>query len=48
MDRNAYLKLSIAERVGQARKSLWIETAVLVGVIGVLPGQARKSLWIET
>ena len=34
--------------MGQARKSLWIETAqAKVHIEGYL-GQARKSLWIET
>ena len=34
--------------LGQARKSLWIET-ILVQIINIdFPGQARKSLWIET
>ena len=33
---------------GQARKSLWIETARKREVWGSCTGQARKSLWIET
>ena len=33
---------------GQARKSLWIETANHSSVCFRLLGQARKSLWIET
>ena len=33
---------------GQARKSLWIETALSRPFIPNLNGQARKSLWIET
>ena len=33
---------------GQARKSLWIETAVTAAVGQSVQGQARKSLWIET
>ena len=33
---------------GQARKSLWIETAILQNRIDFCGGQARKSLWIET
>ena len=35
--------------MGQARKSLWIETAMGSVFIRAVPqGQARKSLWIET
>ena len=34
--------------MGQARKSLWIETGVLYGEGAQSEGQARKSLWIET
>ena len=35
--------------IGQARKSLWIETqAELIVNAFQRPGQARKSLWIET
>ena len=33
---------------GQARKSLWIETANSKYVVAATFGQARKSLWIET
>ena len=33
---------------GQARKSLWIETASVTRPIIKNKGQARKSLWIET
>ena len=33
---------------GQARKSLWIETARLNQLPVFYSGQARKSLWIET
>ena len=33
---------------GQARKSLWIETARNAGGYTGKYGQARKSLWIET
>ena len=33
---------------GQARKSLWIETAKLTNPFILTLGQARKSLWIET
>ena len=34
--------------MGQARKSLWIETGVIYITPPSVPGQARKSLWIET
>ena len=34
--------------MGQARKSLWIETYQLEGKQFHHHGQARKSLWIET
>ena len=34
--------------IGQARKSLWIETIRYGGMHIVFKGQARKSLWIET
>ena len=34
--------------MGQARKSLWIETSVYKQLIALHSGQARKSLWIET
>ena len=34
--------------VGQARKSLWIETIRRKIVGSGVEGQARKSLWIET
>ena len=33
---------------GQARKSLWIETSLLICLFVSATGQARKSLWIET
>ena len=33
---------------GQARKSLWIETAMVLRPGFPRIGQARKSLWIET
>ena len=36
------------EKLGQARKSLWIETTNDLGRLVFLAGQARKSLWIET
>ena len=35
-------------QVGQARKSLWIETKTLKFGKMFRRGQARKSLWIET
>ena len=35
-------------RLGQARKSLWIETQHSLQVFPAHFGQARKSLWIET
>ena len=34
--------------LGQARKSLWIETLNLHRTTDYIHGQARKSLWIET
>ena len=34
--------------MGQARKSLWIETSIINISIFRKVGQARKSLWIET
>ena len=34
--------------VGQARKSLWIETCLYFKSVWHFSGQARKSLWIET
>ena len=34
--------------LGQARKSLWIETSPHPKICGRNEGQARKSLWIET
>ena len=34
--------------LGQARKSLWIETYSLETPLMAVVGQARKSLWIET
>ena len=34
--------------MGQARKSLWIETTEQPAGAGTSFGQARKSLWIET
>ncbi len=35
-------------RLGQARKSLWIETGNAQEILDRVYGQARKSLWIET
>ena len=35
-------------KVGQARKSLWIETNKRAFLPYQWGGQARKSLWIET
>ena len=35
-------------KIGQARKSLWIETPRKALASGLKVGQARKSLWIET
>ena len=49
MDRN--LKTHSAKEcwaVGQARKSLWIETYLPCRNVHMVYGQARKSLWIET
>ena len=34
--------------LGQARKSLWIETCPYIEFFIPSKGQARKSLWIET
>ena len=34
--------------IGQARKSLWIETMTQLFWNTIQFGQARKSLWIET
>ncbi len=34
--------------MGQARKSLWIETSYPNVRCPICVGQARKSLWIET
>ena len=34
--------------MGQARKSLWIETLCVNHQAESINGQARKSLWIET
>ena len=34
--------------MGQARKSLWIETIEAIDNANMIYGQARKSLWIET
>ena len=49
MDRNPCSLFPVIFPVyGQARKSLWIETAAVSRSPSALPGQARKSLWIET
>ena len=48
MDRNFNHLLNIRWKIGQARKSLWIETDKLSKAYFVEEGQARKSLWIET
>ena len=37
-----------ALKIGQARKSLWIETEQRIRNDTMRRGQARKSLWIET
>ena len=48
MDRNFDVSTVYVVSVGQARKSLWIETVARSSHIFDVPGQARKSLWIET
>ena len=48
MDRNNNETAEITFEIGQARKSLWIETMPLLSFHLVCSGQARKSLWIET
>ena len=48
MDRNNNETAEITFEIGQARKSLWIETRGVSNMLYVSPGQARKSLWIET
>ena len=48
MDRNTEQRADLVQQMGQARKSLWIET-IKTGLDFQRPdGQARKSLWIET
>ena len=48
MDRNIDTIKATVLQVGQARKSLWIETSFSPGPPVIIAGQARKSLWIET
>ena len=49
MDRNGRLLANLCITLGQARKSLWIETPEFLLVPNAYKnGQARKSLWIET
>ena len=48
MDRNWLSSNHHLHYIGQARKSLWIETQTLLHPIVTQAGQARKSLWIET
>ena len=49
MDRNIFSYNDLAgSDIGQARKSLWIETFCDAGGVRTKAGQARKSLWIET
>ena len=49
MDRNQHAFFKHSPRVvGQARKSLWIETLIPKLKEQRFQGQARKSLWIET
>ena len=48
MDRNTSSGRWGYTGVGQARKSLWIETFCDAGGVRTKAGQARKSLWIET
>ena len=47
MDRNPDRWHSLCFVIGQARKSLWIETNRSAGKTTFFNGQARKSLWIE-
>ena len=42
------LNFNLTVQLGQARKSLWIETLVACCHLAANVGQARKSLWIET
>ena len=48
MDRNSPVSYKNHIVWGQARKSLWIETALHDVIVSYYKGQARKSLWIET
>ena len=48
MDRNCLTMPAFVAVLGQARKSLWIETKSWHGSLRRRDGQARKSLWIET
>ena len=48
MDRNSLRRYFNFILLGQARKSLWIETRHLNVFSQLSIGQARKSLWIET
>ena len=48
MDRNFDVSTVYVVSVGQARKSLWIETLQIELPELKKKGQARKSLWIET
>jgi len=47
VDRNKYRLCFVVYKIGQARKSLWIETSLYGYGSQVSSGQARKSLWIE-
>ena len=48
MDRNIKVYGLPMVKLGQARKSLWIETIHCFFSLSQSDGQARKSLWIET
>ena len=48
MDRNKKPYKCVIFVIGQARKSLWIETESIYQTRSRHGGQARKSLWIET
>ena len=48
MDRNILQDRYVSFHLGQARKSLWIETWCPFHLCNDGIGQARKSLWIET
>ncbi len=43
-----FLFCFLCRLIGQARKSLWIETLYILQSFAEYIGQARKSLWIET